>query len=122
MGPEFLAKDPYEGLTNSKRKKWLVRSRPPVNPPEERLPGNSLPPKLPVRAPHPPEVSRSPIVTGPEQSPFVRSEGTRSPQSSSSGNSHSRDWSVKLLRTSRQICVSRVQLLELFRRPARLTW
>merc|ERR1712150_241333 len=105
-----------------KIKLWLVQSRLLVNPLEVKLPGNSLPPKLPGRAPHPPEVRKSPIVTGPVLSLSVRSEDTRSLQSSSSGNSHSSVWSVKLLRTSRQICVSRVQLSELFRRPARLTW
>lgn len=31
---------------------WLVPSRPLVNPPEERLPGSSWPPKLPGKARH----------------------------------------------------------------------
>ncbi|XP_020796745.2 histone H1-like isoform X1 [Boleophthalmus pectinirostris] len=44
---------------------WLEPSRLPVNPPEERLRGNSSPPRLPVRALQPPAASRSLTAIGP---------------------------------------------------------
>ena len=61
---------------------WPVPSRPLVNPPEERLPANNWPPRLPVRAPRPPVESRSPTGTVPVQWLSVRSGVTRNPLSS----------------------------------------
>merc|ERR1711890_101223 len=101
---------------------WLVPSKQPVNPPEERLPVSSWPPKLPENPLPPPEESRSPIVTGPEQSPSGRSGDTRSPPSCSSVNSPSRGSSGRSPRTSKLISGSRALPSELSRRPAKLTW
>jgi hypothetical protein len=55
-----------------------THSKPPVNPPEERLPGSSWPPRLPASLHLPPVVSRSRTGTGPEPLLSVRSGGTRS--------------------------------------------
>merc|ERR1711997_347838 len=71
---------------------WPVPSRPLVNPPEERLPGSSWPPRLPGSPLHPPEESRSPTDTGPELWLSERSEDTRSPLSFSSGSCPSSVW------------------------------
>lgn len=58
--------------------RWLVPSRPLASRPEERRQGSSWQPRLPARVHRLPEESRSPIVTGPEPSLFVRSVVTRS--------------------------------------------
>merc|ERR1711944_106534 len=79
-------------LTQETAETWLVRSRPPVNPQEARPQGSSWPPRLPGSLRHPPEVSRSPIGTGPAQSLYVRSGVTRSPPSCSSASCPSRGW------------------------------
>jgi len=100
---------------------WPVPSRPLVNPPEEKLPGSSWPPRLPGSPPPLQEEWRSPTDTGQEQSLFVRSEDTRSPLSCSSGSCPSSVWWEKLLRTSRLISGSSLLPLELSRRPVRLT-
>merc|ERR1712088_1085043 len=73
-------------LTPETAERWLVRSRPPVNRQEARPQGSSWPPRLPGSLRHPPEVSRSPIATGPAQSLSVRSGVTRSPPSCSSAS------------------------------------
>merc|ERR1712154_262099 len=73
-------------LTPETAERWLVRSRPPVSPLEERPQGSSWPPRLPGSLRHPPEESRSPIVTGPAQSLSVRSGVTKSPPSCSSAS------------------------------------
>merc|ERR1711899_447040 len=101
---------------------WLVPSKLPVNPPEERLPGSSSPPRLPGSLPPPPEESRSPTDTGPELWLSVRSGDTRSPLSSSPGSFPSSVSSEKSLRISKPISDSSLLPLELSRRPARLTW
>merc|ERR1712142_1268786 len=80
---------------------WLVPSRLPVNLLEARLHVSSWPPRLPVSLRRPLEVSRNPIGTGPELSPFVKSEDTRNPLSCSFANSLSRGWFVKSLRISK---------------------
>merc|ERR1712212_392864 len=71
---EDVEADTYRSYT--KNKSWLVPSRPPVSLPEARLRVNSSPPRLPVSRHPPPEVSRSPIGTGPVPSPSVRSHRT----------------------------------------------
>ncbi|KAG7159287.1 histone H3-like 10, partial [Homarus americanus] len=53
--------------------RWPVLNRLPASPLEARLHGSSLPPRQLASPPQPPVVSRSPIVTGREPSPFVRS-------------------------------------------------
>merc|ERR1712233_206208 len=85
-------------LTQETAETWLVRSRLPVNPQEAKPQGSSWPPRLPGSLRHPPEVSRSPIATGPAQSLSVRSGVTRSPPSCSSASCPSRGWSGRLLR------------------------
>ena len=67
--PTFLSKKNYS--------KWPVPSRPPVSPPEERLPGSSSPPRPPASPPPPPVESRSPTGTAREPSPFARSAGEK---------------------------------------------
>merc|ERR1711892_1176714 len=102
--------------------KWPVPSRQLVSLLEERLQGSSWPPRLLGSQLLPPEESRSPTDTGQELLLSVRSEDTRSPQSSSSASCPSSAWSVRLLRISRLTSGSRVLLLGLCRRPARRTW
>merc|ERR1711997_391989 len=65
---------------------WLVPSRLPVSPPEERLPGSSWPPRLPGSPLPQLEESRSLTDTGPVLWLSGRSEDTRSPPSFSSGS------------------------------------
>merc|ERR1712051_603178 len=101
---------------------WLVQSRPPVSPPEERLQGSSSPLRPPGSPPPPPEESRSPTDTGPELWLSVRSGDTRSPLSSSSGSFPSSVSSEESLRISKLISDSSLLPLALFRRPARLAW
>merc|ERR1712141_346090 len=67
-------------------KKWLVPSKLLVNPPEERLPGSSWPPRLPGSLLPAPEVSRSLTDTGPVPWLSEKSEDTRSLLSFSSEN------------------------------------
>merc|ERR1712172_276287 len=100
---------------------WPVPSRQSGSPPEERLRGSNWPPRLPGSQLPPPEESRSPTDTGPEQSPSERSGDTRSPLSSSSASCPSRGLSGRLPRTSKLISGSRALPLELSRRPAKLT-
>ena len=100
---------------------WLVPSKPLVNPPEERLLVNSWPPRLQENLLPPPVESRSPTDTGPELSLSVRSEGTRSPLSSSSASCPSSVLSEKSPRTSRLTLGSRALPSWPSRRPARLT-
>ena len=57
--------------------KWLVPSKPHVNPPEARLHASSWRPRPPGRAHRPPAASRSHTGTGPEPSLSVRSAVTR---------------------------------------------
>merc|ERR1711862_372480 len=73
--------------TKKKRTKepWRVPSRPHVSPPEARPQESSSPLRPRGSPPQPSEASRSLTGTDPEPSLFVRSEGTRSPPSSSSG-------------------------------------
>merc|ERR1712107_860846 len=78
---------------------WLVRSRPPVSPPEARRPGSSWPPRPPGSLPPPPEEGRSHICTGLAQSLSVRSGVTRSRPSCSSASCPSRGSSGRSLRT-----------------------
>jgi len=104
------------------QQRWQEQSRPLVNPPVERLHANSWLPRPLARAHQQPAVSRSLTDTGPEPSPFVKSEGTRRAPSSSSGNCHSSAWFVKSLRTSRLTSDSRAPQSWLSKRPARLTW
>ena len=102
-------------------KRWLVQSRPQENPPEVRLQGSSWRPRPLVRA-RPPLVEwRNLTDTGPEQSLFVKSVGTRRAPSFSSESCHSSALCVKSLRTSRLISDSRAPPWWHCRRLARLT-
>merc|ERR1711976_1129338 len=101
---------------------WLVLSKLPGNLPEERLLVSNWPPRLLARAPPPPEVSRSLIVTGPELWPSVRSVATRSPRSCSSANCPSNVLSVRSPKTSRPTCGSNPPLSWLCNKLQRLTW
>merc|ERR1712029_755337 len=92
-------------------KKWPVPSKQLVNPPEERLQGSSLPPRLPGSLLHPLEEPRSPTDTGQELWLFVRSEDTRSPPNF---------WSEKSLRISKLISDFSLPPLALSRRLVRL--
>merc|ERR1712156_603493 len=111
-------------LTSKEKRfeEWLVPSRLPVSPPEERLPGSSWPPRLPESRRPRPAASRSPTGTALVPSLSVRSVVTRNPLSFSSANCPSRGWSEKLLRTSKPISGSKVQPSAPFRRPVKLTW
>src|SRR5665811_640524 len=71
---------------------WLVPSKQPVNPPEEKLPVSNWLPKLHGKVPLQPEVSRSPIVIVLEQSPFEKSEDTKRALNFSSENCPSNGW------------------------------
>ena len=103
------------------RRRWHVPSRPQENLLEVKLHVNNWPPRQPVRALQQLVASRNPTDTGQEPSLFVRSGDTRKAQSCWSGNCHSSVWSVRLLRTSRPTCVSRVQPSWLSRKPAKPT-
>ena len=70
---------------------WLVLSRLPVNPPEERLQENSWPPRPLVRAHLQLVESRNHTDTGQELLLSEKSEDTKKAQSFWSENSHSRD-------------------------------
>merc|ERR1712060_877403 len=65
---------------------WRVPSRPHVSPPEARPQESSSPLRPRGSPPQPSEASRGLTGTDPEPSLFVRSEGTRSPPSSSAGS------------------------------------
>jgi hypothetical protein len=77
-----------------------LRSKPPVSPPEERLPESSSPPRLPVSLPPPPEELRSPTDTDPELSPFARSVVTKSRPTFLSASCLSSVLSVRSPKTS----------------------
>merc|ERR1711884_892799 len=100
---------------------WPVPSRLLVNPPEERLPGSSWPPRLPGNLPPAPEVSRSPTDT--DLVPWLseKSEDTRSLLSFSSENCPSSVLLGRSPRTSRLTSGSSLPLSVPCRRPARLT-
>merc|ERR1712106_627988 len=100
---------------------WLVLSRPPVSLPEARPLASSWPPRLLTNQLLLQEESRSPIGTGQELSPFVRSEGTRNLLSSSSASFPSSVWFVKSPKISRQISVSSRLPSVPFRKPPRPT-
>merc|ERR1712212_290178 len=87
---------------------WLVASRLQGSPLEERLPGSSWQPRLLASLLLQLGVSRSPTATGLAQLLSGRSGGTRSQQSCWSASCRSRGWFVRLLRTSRPTCVSKV--------------
>ncbi|KAJ7047833.1 hypothetical protein C8F04DRAFT_23670 [Mycena alexandri] len=94
------------------------------SPPEARLLVNSSPPRALPRARQPRvplEVSRSPIVSGLEPSPSVKSDATRSRPSSSSASSPSSASSVKSHRISRPTFVSSRRPSWRCRRLPRLT-
>jgi len=105
-----------------KQQKWPEPSKPPVSPPEERLPASNLPPRLPVNPPQPPEVSRSPTDTDPEPSLFARSVVTKRVPTSSSESFLSNVWSVRSPRISRVIFDSRDLLSSPFKKPPKPTW
>ena len=118
----FKSRSNHSLFTSRKIQTWLVQSRPLVNPPEERLQGSSLPPKLLARVPQQQEAWRSHTDTGQEQLHWEKSVVTRRAPNCWSENCPSSDWFVKSPRTSRLICDSRAQLLWLFRKLARPTW
>lgn len=79
------------------------RSKPPVSPPEVKLPVSNLLPKLPASRPPPPVASRNLTDTNLVPSLFVRSEDTRNRPSCSFANSRSSVSFEKSPRTSRLI-------------------
>ena len=100
---------------------WLEQSKLQGNLPEVRLHENSWPPRLPERAPRPPEESRNLTDTDQEPLHFVRSEDTRNPPNCSSESCPSSDWSERSPRTSRPTCDSRAQPSLHSRKPQKLT-
>ena len=101
---------------------FYLLSKQHVNPQEEKLPGSSWLPRLPVRAPQPPEELRSPIVTGHELWLFVKFVVIKNLLNFLSGNSHSRGLFVKSPKTSKLTFVSKVLPLWHCKKQVKLTW
>ena len=100
---------------------WPVPSKPHASLLVARPQGNSWLPRQPGSQPLPLVESRSPIGTGPELLPSVRSDVTKNQLSFWSASSPSSVLSGRLLRTSRLTSGSSPQLSWLSRRPLRLT-
>ena len=123
------ATEPYKTILHSTfvihfiwiQRRWHVPSRLQENLQEAKPHENSWLPRQPVRAHQPPVALRNLTDTGQELSPSVRSGDIRRAPNCSSGNSHSSALSVKSLKISRPICVSRAQPSWPSRKPARPT-
>merc|ERR1712080_495059 len=76
--------------------KWPVQNKPPASIPEPSTQGSTSLTRLLPRRPPPPVESRSPTDSDQEPSLSGKSEDSRRAPSSSSGNSPSRDSSVRL--------------------------
>ena len=100
----------------------LVQSRLLSNPPMVKHPGNNWLQKPLARVRPLLEGWRNLIVTGLVLWHSVKSDAIRSPLNFWSASSPFSVWCEKLLRTSKQICASRVQLLVLCRRQVRPIW
>merc|ERR1712032_1178746 len=103
-------------------KKWPVQNKPPASTPEPSTQESTSLTRLLPRRPPPPVESRNPTDSDQEPSPSGKSEDSRRAPSSSSGNSPSRDSSVRSpLSTEASSASSPAPFLP-SRRPLKLTW
>merc|ERR1712071_386269 len=105
------------------KKQWPAPSRLLASTPAPSTQESTSLTRLLLRRPSPPPTaSRNPTVSDPVPSLSVRSDVSRSPPSSSSGNSPSRDSSVRSPLSTETSSVSSPLPSLPSRRPPRLTW